>query len=114
MTDLCILICNQLNRHREVLLGALRAQRPHLRVHAVAPGEIAAGFGCSDPRLIICSDPAIIQCTRPDAFILLYGDDENRAHVGIGGALRTLFDATLPQLLSVIDEVWPAPDHPNG
>ncbi len=113
MTEPCILICNDLALHREVLLGTLRVHRPHLRAHVVAPAEVAAVPGCADPRLVVCSDLSVVERLRPDAFILLYPGDENLAYVGIGGRLRTLFSPTVPQLLGVIDEVWPVPVHPN-
>jgi hypothetical protein len=104
-----ILISSELNLHREVLEGVLQAQRPHLRVHAVAPADLAAWPADREPRLVICNDQAIIQRTHPFAWILLFPDGENLAQVGIGDDRRTLVDASIQELVGVIDEVWSLP-----
>lgn len=104
-----ILISSELNLHREVLEGVLHAQRPHLCVRAVAPTELDGWPDDREPRLVICNDRAVIQQTHPFAWILLYPDGENLAHVGIGDRRRTLIDASMQELVSVIDEVWSLP-----
>ena len=109
MSSPCILISTELNLHREVLEGVLLAHRPHLRVHVVSPANVDAWPDCGEPRLVICSDQAVIERARPFAWILLYPDGENVAHVGIGDTRRTLFDASMQDLVSVIDELWAAP-----
>jgi hypothetical protein len=101
-----ILISSELNLHREVLQGVLHAQRPHLPVHAVAPAELdALPTGC-EPRLVICNDEAVIRQMHPSAWILIFADGQNVALVGIGDARRTLPDASMEELVSVIDELW--------
>jgi hypothetical protein len=102
----CILISSDLNLHREVLQGVLHAQRPRLPVHAVAPTDLdALPTGC-EPRLIICNDKAVIRKMHPHSWILLFPDGEKRTQVGIGTARRTLPDASIKELVSVIDEIW--------
>ena len=109
MLNSYILISSELNLHREVLEGVLLAQRPHLRVRTVAPADLDTLSYDREPRLVICNDRAIIQQTNPFAWILLFPDGENLAHVGIGDARRTLIDASMQELVSVIDEVWSLP-----
>ena len=101
-----ILVASELSLHREVLQGVLHAQRPHLPVHAIAPDALdALPTGC-EPRLVICNDEAVIRKMHPSAWILLFPDGQNLALVGIGDARRTLPDASLEDLVSVIDELW--------
>jgi hypothetical protein len=101
-----ILISSELNLHREVLEGVLQAERPHLRVHAVAPADLHTWPDFRELRLIICNDQEIIRRTHPFAWILLFPDGKNLAQVGIGAARRTLNDASIQELVGVIDEVW--------
>lgn len=101
-----ILISSDLTLHREVLQGVLHAQRPHLPVHAVAPTELAALPSGCEPRLVICNDEIVIRQLHPSAWILLFPDGEKRTQVGIGTARRTLPDASIKELVSVIDEIW--------
>ena len=101
-----LLVSSDLPLHREVLQGVLRAQLPHLPVHAVAPDALdALPTGCK-PRLVICSDEAVIRKLLPDAWILLFPAGQNLTLVGIGDTRRTLPDATMQELVSVIDEIW--------
>jgi hypothetical protein len=102
----CILISSELNLHREAFVGMLLAHRPHLLVHAVAPSDLDTFPAGQEPHLVICNDQMIIQQTQPFAWILMFPDGENLAHIGIGDTRRTLTDASMQELVGVIDEIW--------
>jgi hypothetical protein len=100
-----VLIANELPLHREVLASTFRTMRPDLLVHAIAHDELDLVICELRPLMVICSviNPSTCACSL--AWITLYPDDRDEAVVQIDGVQRTIPNASIHQLLGVMDEV---------
>lgn len=112
MTPECMVIANELGLYREVLAGALGALRPDICIQAVPPDPQQIRQACDEPRLVISTDDALISGLQPFAWILLYPDDTDLAVASIAGKVRSISNATITDLLAVIDEAWTSPRQP--
>jgi hypothetical protein len=105
MSRIDVLIGNNLPLYREVLASTFRAMRPDLVVRSVGANELDALTREHRPLLVICS---IVSSTITDcslAWIALYPDDRDEALVSVRGMKRIIPNASITQLLEVVDEV---------
>jgi ABC-type proline/glycine betaine transport system permease subunit len=105
MSRIDVLIGNHLPLYREVLASTFRAMRPDLLVRSVSADELEALTCEHRPLLVICSmvSSTITDCSL--AWIALYPDDRDEALVSVHGVQRTIPNASVTQLLAVVDEV---------
>lgn len=105
MSHVDVLIGNELALHREVLAGAFQAMRPDLLVRSVSHDVLDEMIRELRPLLVICSmvSPTISDCSP--AWIALYPEERDEAIVSISGKCRTILNATVTELLGVMDEV---------
>lgn len=108
MSRIDVLIGNELALHREVLAGAFRALRPDLLVHCVTHEELDGAVCALRPLLVICSVVSSTVTGCSPAWIALYPDERDEALVSIAGERRTIPNASVVQLLGVMDEIRPA------
>lgn len=105
MSQTDVLIGHRLALYGEVLTAAFRAKQPDLVVHAVAPADLDEMVRALRPRVVICSavTTTVLDCST--AWISLYPGESDEAIVSIAGLLRTIRNATIGQLLSIISDV---------
>jgi len=104
MSRIDVLIANELPLHREVLVSAFRALRPDIVVHEISHHELALLLCDLCPLVVICSAANATLCACSPVWIALYPDDRDEAIVHIGGEQRTIPNASIHQLVSVMDE----------
>jgi hypothetical protein len=106
-----MIVGTELALHREVLAGTLGHLRPGIPMHMVRPDQDDGPRPCEAPRLVIASDREMIERLQPFAWILLFPDDADLAIVSVGGNIRTIANASIEDLVAVIDEAWPSSPH---
>jgi hypothetical protein len=102
----CMIVGTELALHREVLAGTIGHLRPDIALHTVAPEELAQAGPCREPRLVIASDCDTIARFRPYAWILLFPGETDLAIASIEDTIRSIANASIDDILTVIDESW--------
>jgi hypothetical protein len=105
MSQIDLLIANELPLHREVLVSAFRTLRPDIVVHAIAHHELDLVLCDLRPLVVICSAANATMCSCSPVWIALYPDERDEAVIHIDGEQRTIPNASIHQLMSVMDEV---------
>jgi hypothetical protein len=102
----CMIVGTELALHREALAGTLGQLRPEIPLHVVAPDQIDQPGSCQSPRLVIASDCGTIARLRPHAWILLFPGEADLAIASVDGHRRSIANASIEDILMVIDESW--------
>ena len=105
MSRIDVLIANELPLHREVLASTFRTMRPDLIVRAIAHDELDLVICELRPLVVICSAISSSTCSCSPAWITLYPDDRDEAVIHIDGVRSVIPNASIHQLLGVMDEV---------
>ncbi len=105
MTRIDVLIANELKLHREVLAYSFRAQRPDIEVRVVPHDDLELVICELRPLVVICSATHTALSTCSPAWIALYPDDRDEAVIHINGVRRVIPNASIHQLIAVMDEV---------
>lgn len=104
MSRIDILIANELPLHREVLTSAIRALRPDISIHAISHHELDLVLCDLCPLVVICSSANANHCGCSPVWILLFPDDRDEAIIYIAGEQRTIPNASIHELVGVMDE----------
>ncbi len=107
MSHIDILIGNNPPLYREVLAATFRQLRPEFVVCAVLPADLDDYVCIFQPWLVICSTVSTTISSHSPAWIALFPEDKDEAIVSVDGRRRSIPNATVLELLSVLDEVCP-------
>lgn len=105
MSRIDVLIATELPLHREVLASTFRTLRPDFLVRAISHDELDLMLCELRPLVVISSAPDASTCACFLAWITLYPDDRDEAVIEIDGVRRVIPNASIDQLLGVMDEV---------
>lgn len=105
MSHIDILIGNNPPLYREVLAATFRQLRPEFVVCAVSPADLDDYLCKFQPLLVICSNVSTTISSHSPAWIALYPEDKDEAIVSVDGRRRSIPNATVLDLLSVLDDV---------
>jgi hypothetical protein len=105
MPHIDILIGNTPPLYREVLAATFCKLRPEFVVCAVPHTDLDDYVCKFRPLLVICSNVSTTISSHSPAWIALYPDDKDEAIVSIDGRRRSIPNATVLELLSVLDDV---------
>ena len=106
MGQYCMIVGTELALHREVLAGMIAHLRPEISLHVEGPDQLRSSTPCHAPRLVIASDCETITRIRPYAWILLFPGETDLAIAGIEDDVRPIANASIEDILTVIDESW--------
>jgi hypothetical protein len=100
-----ILVAIEPRAYRSVVGHAIQILRPHLEVSLLAPAELGTEEVTRlDPALVISSRPKPSTSDGGPAWMEFRPYDEAPAKVCIGGRCARLYEPSLDDLLSVVDE----------
>jgi hypothetical protein len=99
-----ILVAVEPRAYRTVIGRAIQILRPHLEVTIVELDDLPAEVARLDPALVISSQPKPATSDGGPAWVEFRPYDEVSAKVCIGGRRAQLYEPSLEDLLSVVDE----------
>ncbi len=104
-TVIRVLVALELRTYREAIAKALQYEHPQAQVHSADPEVFDLEMMHLEPHVVICSQttPAVRDGALCWVKILIVGE-ELRAVVSVGGRGKIVFNITLGELGSVLEE----------
>ena len=108
-----VLMANELASYRQTIALVLRESRPDVEVIETDSGTLNQQVLRVSPDLVICSRVTSLVRERVPNWIELYPDCQPLSTICLGGEIRTVEDAEISDLISLVDRVQPGPVEPD-